>query len=46
MTKQPLSFKTLEARIREMPDGPAAVLNAPRWLVILNALQNRGQSTF
>lgn len=42
MTKQSLSFKALEARIREMPDGPAAVLNTPRVLVIFNALGTLG----
>ncbi|WP_157515260.1 hypothetical protein [Luteimonas abyssi] len=31
-----LSFATLEARIKSMPDGPAAILNTPRPLYWLN----------
>lgn len=42
MTKQPLSFKALEAHIRAMPDGPAAVLNTPHWLVATNAIGTLG----
>lgn len=42
MTEPPLSFKELEARIRAMLDGPAAVLNTPRWLVIANAFGTLG----
>lgn len=38
MTEQPLSFKALEARIRAVPESPAAVLNTPRWLVRANAI--------
>lgn len=38
MRKESLSFAALEARIKEMPDGPSAVLNTPQWLTWLNGL--------
>jgi len=38
MTDNGLSFAELEKRIRAMPDGPAAVLNTPRWLVPFNVI--------
>lgn len=34
----PLSFTAIEARIHEMPDGPIAALNTPRWAVALNLI--------
>ncbi|WP_144899880.1 hypothetical protein [Luteimonas cucumeris] len=33
MTDEGLSFAELEKRIRAMPDGPAAILDMPRWLI-------------
>lgn len=42
MAEQPLSFKELEARLRAMPDGPAAAVNTPRRLVIANAIGTLG----
>jgi hypothetical protein len=38
MTKVPLSFVALDSRLREIPDGPAAVLNTPRWIIPLNVI--------
>lgn len=42
MTEQPLSFKELEAHIRAMPDGPAAIFNTPRWLLVTNTIGTLG----
>lgn len=36
--KETLSFSALERRLAAMPDGPAAVLNTPRWLRRLSVL--------
>jgi hypothetical protein len=39
---EPLSFALLEARIKQMPEGPLAVLNHPAWMVRLNVLGAAG----
>lgn len=38
MTDNGLSFTELERRIRQIPDGPAAALNTPRWLYPFNII--------
>jgi hypothetical protein len=37
-----LSFALLEARIKQMPEGPLAVLSPPAWMVRLNVLGAAG----
>ena len=36
MTKPGFSFVELDRRLREIPDGPASILNTPRWIVRSN----------
>ena len=38
MTDRELSFAELEKRICAMPEGPASVLNTPRWIAICNVV--------
>jgi len=42
MDERDLSYSELERRIRALPDGPAAVLNQPGWLLIPNAIGTLG----
>jgi hypothetical protein len=42
MGNDSLSFTVLDERIREIPDGPSAVLNTPRWLVPFNMVGTAG----
>lgn len=37
-----LSYTELERRIRALPDGPAGMLNTPRWLLIPNVIGTLG----
>lgn len=32
---QPLTFVSIEARIKALPDGPASILDTPRWAIVL-----------
>jgi hypothetical protein len=36
MTGSDFLFADLEKRLQDIPEGPASVLNAPRWIVMLN----------
>lgn len=38
MVEQPLSFKELEAHLREMPDGPSSILDTPKPYLVLNVI--------
>lgn len=38
MTEAAFSFVAFDSRLREIPDGPAAVLNMPRWIIPLNVI--------
>ncbi|MGH8053899.1 MAG: hypothetical protein ACREP4_08255 [Stenotrophomonas sp.] len=40
--RQGLSFAALDQRLRDVPDGPAGVLNTPRWLKVLHIVAFAG----
>lgn len=42
MDEAELSYTELERRIRELPDGPAKVLDTPRWLLVPNVVGTLG----
>ncbi|MDR7099827.1 hypothetical protein J2X04_002208 [Lysobacter niabensis] len=42
MEEAGLSYTELDRRIRALPDGPAKVLDTPRWLLIPNAFGTLG----
>ena len=42
MERPPLSFSAIEQRIQALPDGPAAVLNTPKWIARCNVVGAAG----
>lgn len=38
MTEPAFSFAALDGRLRDIPDGPAAILNTPKWIIPLNVI--------
>jgi hypothetical protein len=42
MEDQPLTFAEIDRRIASLPEGPAAILDAPRWTFVFNAIGMAG----